>query len=120
MTEHRRHPRLFEKVETRVRIQSAPGLPDLEGREFDCSSGDISLGGVRLNLEHPVPAWSLVELEIALSDPPAKYRFTGTTVWMEQPKTGGKACQIGIKLKISDNPMTESWKKALDKLKGQS
>lgn len=125
MTENRRHPRIKEKVETRVRIQSAPGLPDLEGREFKCSSGDISLCGVRLHLDHPVPARSLVEVEIALGDPPAKYRFTGTTVWAEPPKTkgrrgSGQTSQIGIQLNISDNPMTGSWKKALKKLKGQA
>ena len=123
MTESRRYARLSENARVTVRVQSAPGLPKLEGQVFKCSSHDVSENGVRLKVDVSVPPGSLLELEIMIGDPKVKYRFMGTTIWAEKPPPKGgagnrKTSQIGVELKVTGNAMTESWNQALKKLRG--
>lgn len=117
VVEQRRQPRIDERADAKIRIQSAPGSPDLEGRVINCSALDLSVTGIRLTLDAPVPEWSLLELEITLKKFPTNYWFTGTTVWTlakHGERSGAeKHYQIGVRFDIANNPMAESWRKAL-------
>ncbi|MBI2993260.1 MAG: PilZ domain-containing protein [Gammaproteobacteria bacterium] len=121
-TEKRRFSRVREKAPVTVRIQSAPGNPILEGREFKCSSRDLSEGGLRLNVDVPAMPNSLLELQINLGGAYSKYRFIGTVVWTQKAPPKGaagkrKSWPIGVDLQLTNNPMTESWNQALKKLR---
>ena len=83
MKEHRRDPRAEEYADVSIKIQSAPEARGLEGKVFRSYSEDVSLCGMRLDVDMPVPIGALLELDIVLHNSPKKYHHLGNVVWAD-------------------------------------
>jgi PilZ domain len=120
MNENRRDPRLEEYADVSVRIQSAPEARDLEGKIFPSYSEDVSLSGMRLDVDIPVPIGALLELEITLHNSPTTYRHLGNVVWSDviddDNSKYGCEHEMGVMLQIASNPQFDSWTTAVSNL----
>ncbi len=120
MYEHRNDPRIEEHADVTVRIQSAPDARGLEGRVFPFHTEDVSLSGLRLDVDIPVPIGALLELEITLHNSSMKYRHLGNVVWTDvvddDNLEGGSRHEMGIKLHTHSNPQFDSWVTAVSNL----
>lgn len=109
--ERRREPRINAATHLRVKIQSAPGAHDLEGRIIPTKSMDISIGGLCMKLEFPLPAHSLLELQITFLDTSERFLLTGTVIWND-PKTH----IVGIQFNLANYPRLDAWKQAFARM----
>ncbi len=120
MNEHRRDPRIKEHADVSVKVQSAPEIRELEGRIFPFHSEDVSLSGLRLDVDIPVPIGALLELEIMLHTSSMKYRHLGNVVWADAIDDDNleHGCwhEMGIKFRTQSNPQFDSWAKAVSNL----
>jgi len=111
MQERRLRPRITEAVGITVKIQSAPQARNLEGKDLLFNSEDISLEGLQLSVETPVPVGALLEFKIIFNDSPINYWHTGNVVWND-----ASSKKIGVKFNITENPQYTLWKDAVSKL----
>ena len=120
MNEHRRDPRIKEHADVSVKIQSAPEVRDIEGRVFPFHSEDVSLHGIKMSVDIPVPIGVLLELEIMLHNSSMKYRFLGSVVWADAVDDDNLEhdCwhKIGISLHTQANPQFDSWATSISNL----
>ncbi len=116
----RRNPRKEEHADVSVKIQSAPEARGLEGKVFPSYSEDVSLCGMRLDVDIPVPIGALLELEIMLTNSPTKYRHLGNVVWVDAVDDDnleyGCEHEMGVMLHIESNPQFDSWTTAVSNL----
>ena len=120
MYEHRCDPRIEEHADVSVKIQSAPQARGLEGRVFPFHTEDVSLSGLRLDVDIPVPIGALLELEIMLHNSSMKYRHIGNVVWTngidDDDLEDDSWHEMGIKLHTQSNPQFDSWATAVSNL----
>ena len=114
MNEHRRDPRTEEHTDVAVRIQSAPEAQGLVGKVFRSYSEDVSLSGMRLDVDLPVPIGALLELEIVLHNSPKIYRHLANVVWAnirddDDYVKYGCDHEMGVMLHIESSPQFDSW-----------
>ena len=120
MHEHRCDPRIEEHADVSVKIQSAPEARGLEGRVFPFHSEDVSLHGLRMSVDIPVPIGALLELEVMLHTSSMKYRHMGNVVWADNVDDDNLEdnCwhEMGISLHTQANPQFDSWVAAVSNL----
>jgi len=120
MNENRNDPRTEEYADVSVRIQSAPEARGLEGKIFRSYSEDVSLCGMRLDVDIPVPIGALLELEIVLHNSPMKYQHLANVVWTDVIDDDnleyGCEHELGVMLHIESNPQFDSWYTAVSNL----
>jgi hypothetical protein len=116
MQERRKHPRIQEKADVTVRIQSSPDAQNLEGRIFSCHSIDISLRGLKLWVNIPVPIGALLELEIVFNNLSTRFQHVGNVVWTWADEGLTDWYNIGIHFNTLANPQFDSWGSAVLKL----
>ena len=113
MNEHRRDPRAEEHADVSIKIQSAPEARGLEGKVFRSYSEDVSLYGMRLDVDIPVPVGALLELEIMLHNSPMKYQHLCNVIWTDVVDDDdveyGCEHEMGVMLHIESNPQFDSW-----------
>jgi len=109
--ERRREPRINAATHIHVKIQSAPGAHELEGRTIPTKSTDISIGGLCMKLEFPLPAHSFLELQITFLDTTERFLLTGSVMWTD-PKTH----IVGIQFNLANSPRLDAWKQAFARL----
>jgi hypothetical protein len=112
MQERRNHPRAQEKADVTVRVQSSPDARDLEGRVFSCHSIDVSLRGLKLWVNIPVPIGAILELEIVFDHLSTRFQHMGNVVWLWTDEGLTDWHNIGIKFNTSANPQFDSWRSA--------
>lgn len=115
--DHRLEPRIPEKTNVTVVIESAPAAPELEGMMFPSSSVDISMHGLLLIVSLPVPVGTQLELRVMFSHLTIDYWHTGEVVW-DQFWPGNTVNAehlrlIGIHFTTRDNPQYYSWRTAI-------
>ncbi len=120
MIVHRRNPRKEEHTDVSVKIRSAPEARGLEGKVFRSYSKNVSLCGMRLDVDIPVPIGALLELEIMLRNSSMKYRYLGNVVWADAVDDDNLEhdCwhKIGISFHTQANPQFDSWATAISNL----
>ena len=120
MHEHRSDPRIEEHADVYVKVQSAPEIRNLEGKIFPFHSEDVSLYGLRLDVDIPVPIGALLELEIKLHNSSMKYRHMGNVVWSDATEDDdaeqGYWHDMGIRLNSQSNAQFDSWSAAVANL----
>ena len=120
MNDHRSDPRIAEHADVKVKFQSSPVARDLEGRVYPSHSLDISLHGMRLELNYPVPIGALLELEVQLQSSPTRYRHLGDVIWAfeveDEDEPDNRVHDIGIRFHANANPQFSSWASALSQL----
>jgi hypothetical protein len=116
MQERRSHPRVQQAAIVTVIVQSAPETPDLEGKVFPCRLKDVSLGGIKLWVDVPVPIGALLELEIVFNHSPERYHHTGNVVWVWEGEGLTDWQNVGIKFNISAYQQFNIWESAISRL----
>ena len=120
MYEHRLESRTEEYADVSIKIQSAPEARGLEGKVFPSYSEDVSLCGMRLDVDIPVPIGALLELEIMLHSSPTRYRHLGNVIWTDVIDDDnleyGCEHEMGVMLHIESNSQFDSWITAVSNL----
>lgn len=119
MTELRQNPRIPEQAEISVRIESAPEMKNLEGRVFNSNSVDISLGGLQMQVEFPVPVGAALELKVTFHDSAKTYRHKGLVIWDDELDPLGiqpPMHKVGVQFNTLDNPQFFAWRAAISEL----
>ena len=113
MKERRRHPRLKEETTVEVTILSAPDVPALENRSFTCSTLDMSLYGMRLSLDQPVPVGETLELRLASRNPTGTFWHIGRVMWSKQSERDKARHLIGLQFTKTPEATLVEWEKSL-------
>lgn len=116
MNEHRGDARTQEHANVAVRIRTASEAQGLVGKVFPSHSKDVSLSGIRLDVDLPVPVGALLELDIVLHNSPRKFRHTGNVIWTNLVEDEHLRHEMGIMLHIGANPQFDSWFNAVSNL----
>ncbi len=120
MYEQRSDPRIEVHSDVNVKVQLAPEIRDLEGKSFPFQSEDVSVYGLRLDVDIPVPIGALLELEVKLHNSAMKYRHMGNVVWadaMDEDDTEyGCWHDLGVRLQAQSNSHFDSWSAAVSNL----
>jgi c-di-GMP-binding flagellar brake protein YcgR len=97
MAERRGEIRLGREDSVAVTVLSAPGVPDVEGRTFFCTTADVSVGGIKIVTDTRIPGSSVLEMRVAFSDPLQSFKHRGRVVWVSEMEDA-KQYAIGIEL----------------------
>ncbi len=122
MHELRHDTRIEEYADVSVKFQSSPIARNLEGRVFPSHSLDVSLHGMRLELNAPVPIGALLELEVRLHNSRTRYRHVGDVIWAEEideeedDEMPRNLHDVGIRFHAHANPQFSSWATAVSHL----
>jgi len=117
MNENRREPRSEEQADVSIRIRTAPDAEALEGKIFPSQSEDISMSGMKLNVDVPVPIGAVLDLEVMLSNSPIKYEMIANVVWADVSDISDletvSGCDVGVILSIQSNTQLALWNAAV-------
>lgn len=120
MNEHRHEARTEEHADVSIRVRTAPDAETLEGKVFPSQSEDVSMSGMKLNIDVPVPIGAILDLEVMLSNSPIKYEMIANVVWADATKDKSleseSACDVGVILNIQSNTQLASWNAAVSDL----
>ena len=120
MDEQRSDQRIEVPSDVYVKVLSASEARDLEGKVFPFHSEDVSLYGLRLEVDIPVPIGALLGLEIKLLNSSIKFRHMGNVVWAgavdNDNAEQGYWHKIGVKLQPHSNLQVDSWSAAISSL----
>jgi hypothetical protein len=108
--ERRNHQRLQEQNSVAIRVLSSPDTPAMEGRTYFCTTGDLSAGGLRFNVQQSVPVGTMLELRVAFSQPISTYRHIGKVVWVKETEA---APPFAVGVEFTDTAPKEmaAWQK---------
>jgi len=113
MAERRREPRVNTDAKVGIKIQSAPGVPDLDDMTFPSQLTNVSFGGLQMHLDSDIPVGTLLTLEIVFSNSPEKYMHTGKVMWtLETPANGIEqkpGYKMGIMFEEFGNTQHDAW-----------
>jgi hypothetical protein len=108
MQDRRKYPRIREEDSVVVVVLSAPAAHDIENKTFFCSTEDISFDGLRFRIHKGVPAGAILQLLVAVMDPPRAYKHVGQVVWCrEVPENSHYA--IGVKFTGTPVDILGAW-----------
>lgn len=112
----RKAPRLKRSERVFVRIMASDRHPELSGTMARCTTSDLSAGGLRLTLDHPVTEGTRLDLWLKLPEHPGTFLLTGEVRWvadgpLEDQRVAGVA--------LTDDPETQpndhsDWQQVLD------
>src|SRR3989338_6130912 len=123
MPDLRQNPRIPENADVSVRIESSPEARNLEGRVFISNSIDISLGGLQMTVEFPVPVDAALELKVTFHSSSRTYWHKGTVIWDDELGSRGKEQKmhrVGVEFNTLDNPQFFAWRAAISELLNKS
>lgn len=120
MSERRQTSRAEEKLDITVKVESAPEVRELEGKIFHTSSIDISLGGLQLIVDVPVPVGAQLELKVIFDYSSQNYWHKGIVMWEDEWLSDNmiekSLYKIGVQFNTLDNPQFHSWRAAISEL----
>jgi c-di-GMP-binding flagellar brake protein YcgR len=75
------HSRVAQKGYIKVIVVAAPEAPTLEGKVFQCTTRDLSSGGLKMVVHTAVPIGSRVRLHVVFTEPAAEFEHLARVVW---------------------------------------
>ena len=119
MQEKRKEPRVQESADVTVEVVSAPDIPGIEGRIFNSNSVDISVNGMQLFIELPIPVGSELKLEIIFGHDSGCFQHTGIVMWdreLNKDATDIWLHTIGIHFRMDERLKIIAWAEAVQQL----
>jgi len=116
MSDHRKDPRVQENADVMIHIESAPGIPELEGKLYPAKTIDLSLRGLRLLVDSPVPAGTRLELKVIVGQQPSGFSHAGIVKWdhmVLDEKEENQFHTIGIQLETNAGEIFDSWRETV-------
>lgn len=115
MKDRRKHPRWQVERSLRIRILRAARADALAGQVFWCTSRDISLEGIRLCCEKPIPVGTLLELSIIVDDLPSEFLQEGRVQWSRRvDREPGYEFGVAFSARSAHTP--KAWRIYVEKL----
>jgi Tfp pilus assembly protein PilZ len=108
MEERRRYRRVREEDSVVIVVLYAPDARDLENKTFFCSTQDISYDGLRFRIYRAMPVGAVLQLLVAVMDPPRAYKHVGTVIWSEE-ETKDHHHTIGVKFTKTPPDVLRAW-----------
>lgn len=111
--ERRAHQRFESSEEISLKIVFSSENPGLLGRTLSGSTLDVSAGGLRLALNHPIKVDSVLDVWVTLKEQKRKFFLTGNVRWCNESDKPG-IYQIGLILRERTDTVTDfrSWQEA--------
>jgi hypothetical protein len=117
MSERRGQRRIAEVANVEIVIDAAPGVPGLDGTVFPCRTADVSLRGVRLQVDRFLPVNAYVKLSVKFPRNPERFRHTGRVVWCRKAgEADGDRYYAGIEFRPGAAGEFDEWRFAILKL----
>lgn len=108
----RAHARVASSGSVVVTVLSSPDVPELRNKVFFCSTRDLSVGGLRLRMQVPVPPASILGLLVAMSDPIGAFRHIGRVAWTRRLPEGA-AFAVGVEFTDTPRATRMAWRDAV-------
>ena len=101
--DQRLHPRLESDDRLFTQVVLSADDPEMVGTTLSCTAVNLSVGGVQFRTNEPVPAGSLLDLWVDVSNRPGKFFLAGEVRWSRptggsDPK-GEQQWFVGVQLK---------------------
>ena len=113
MAEQRKRDRIAT-VEQAVVVElryAAPRAPE-ESRTIFCSTADLSVDGLRLRIEKPIPTDTAVRVTVIFSAPPKYFEHIGRVRWLRESEEGG-SYDIGVEFMAKNAAEIYAWREFL-------
>lgn len=101
MEERRGAPRFARDDTVAVKILASPARSELVGSKVQCSTVDVSAGGMQLVLAHPLTVGCKMALEVEVLAQGGTYFLGGEVVWSCETATPGTH-YVGVRLLEDD------------------
>ena len=113
MLNRRRNPRLAERISVVMQLRDPDDAGTAHRKDFFCTTRDVSSGGIRLRHVDPVPCDSVVELLVAVTDPPQQFVHVGRVRWARRLPVS-KLWLMGVEFTESTGRQMQAWRKYVD------
>jgi hypothetical protein len=97
----RMHERVVQKGYIKVVVVACPDAPPLEGEIFQCTTRDLSSGGLKMVVHSPVPVGSMIRVYVTFNDPNAEFENIARVAWSQEIATG-ILLQYGLGLEFTN------------------
>jgi len=109
------HTRVEQKGYIRVVVEAAPDAPNLEGKVFQCTTRDLSAGGLLMVVHTPVPVGTMVRLHVVFTDPRAEFEHVARVAWSRlQSDDIIQDYAIGIEFTRTEGQQSHAWSEMLN------
>ncbi len=102
-SDKRMHPRLESSDRLFTQIVLSADAPEAVGSTLSCHAVNLSVGGIQFRSNAPVPAGTLLDLWVDVSNRPGKFFLSGEVRWSrptgEQDSAGQEQWFVGVQLK---------------------
>jgi Tfp pilus assembly protein PilZ len=102
-SDKRMHPRLESSDRLFTQIVLSADAPEAVGSTLSCHAVNLSVGGIQFRSNAPVPAGTLLDLWVDVSNRPGKFFLSGEVRWSrptgEQDAAGQEQWFVGVQLK---------------------
>ncbi len=75
------HSRVAQKGYIKVIVDAAPEALTLEGKVFQCTTRDLSSGGLKMVVHMSVPIGTMVRLHVVFTEPAAEFVHVARVAW---------------------------------------
>jgi c-di-GMP-binding flagellar brake protein YcgR len=108
--DRRVHERIAQKGYIRVVVKACPGASTLEGESFQCTTRDLSLGGLKLVVHSAVPVGSMVRVFVTFNNPPATFENIARVAWSRVVTTDIlQQYELGLEFSTVKSPSGHEW-----------
>ena len=102
-SDKRMHPRLESSDRLFTQIVLSADAPEAVGSTLSCHAVNLSVGGIQFRSNAPVPAGTLLDLWVDVSNRPGKFFLSGEVRWSrptgEADDAGQEQWFVGVQLK---------------------
>ena len=104
------HERVVQKGYIKVVVEACPDAPPLEGEIFQCTTRDLSSGGLKMVVHSAVPVGSMIRVYVTFSNPNAEFENTARVAWSHEITTGIlQQYGLGLEFTTTNSPSGHVW-----------
>ena len=113
--EHRKHARISCEEKVFGLIIGCNESPDLIGNRFNCTTRNISAGGLQIWTDRSIPVGTVLDLHVGMGERATTLCLNGKVKWVM--KTDSEIFQVGIEFSDS-SPDFRAWLNFVDEMIG--
>lgn len=106
--ERRRHRRLKHKEQIFIQIIESDRVPALRGTTVYCSSVDVSLSGMQIELDREAPPGCVLDMWVEVKGRRGRFFLSGEVRWCSADERRVRY-QVGIELNEGDATQAKGW-----------
>jgi len=106
--EKRKHWRVAENNAVIFTVMAAGDSDDRTGKQYICSTVDVSVIGMRITCRESLPKGALLQLMLAIKEPPCSFALKGKVRWARKDEELGKY-HAGVQFIDNDVTVMKKW-----------